>query len=602
MKKHVWLLLAGMYHSEPSAKELGSVDVYEHSHRSVAILEERDDKDNLLKALTAIVIAKNNAVTLCDAQSVTHELRLLVDNKSVKTTVTARDSQRNLCLLFTPGAELPAIEIQASAAIQSGARVFALSNALGLGIGISEGVISGLRSQSGTDYIQFSAPVSPGSDGGALIDAEGRLLGVITYSYRDGQNVNFAIPAKWLAEIGQHDKSDADYKQFRETAEQLERQGLWSNLAEHTAKWLSLHQEDVDAWRWTALAADQDAKLDTEENAWQKLHELEPTSISAGAGLVKVKLKRGQSSEALRLAYALLSIRREDADIWAIIGQCEQAAGTAEKAQEAYRKALSFNPWQFNAYQGLIGIAEQQKDQRTVTLLWQRLASLSPDAAGIQLKLAGAYLSEGRFRRAYTLLQKMSVPEPQKADAAFLLGLSLDGLKRPLAASRAYQDSLKAEPSAKAWVYAAMGNSYFVLQRYPESIQAYTEAVRVEPDNSEMQYGLAKSLEYGGHAKEALVIYEQLVKKYPNNSGFWIQKAFTEGALVQTQACINSFEKSLELDPKQGRAWRALVGAYSLAGRDNDARSAYEKLRGIDSKLAEAAYRNIFLPFEDTQP
>ncbi|AEF99124.1 serine protease [Methylomonas methanica] len=603
MKKIVLLLCVGAYLSEVAAKALDSVEIYEQVQRSVTVLEELDDTGKPLQALSAIAVASDRAVTMCDAMSGTRQLRIVTKNNSFPATILARDGQRHLCLLSVPGAELTQIvSADVNQSIQSGARVYALSNALGLGVGISEGVVSGVRPQFGVNFIQFSAPVSPGSDGGALVDAEGRLLGIITYRHHDGQNVNFAIPAKWLAEIEQHDKSDIAYKQFRETAEQLQQQEQWQKLADHVEQWIVGHQNDADAWLWVAVAAEKIGNLDNEENAWRRLHQLDPTSSVAAAGLVSVKLKRNQRAEALQLAHELLSLRQEDADIWTIVGQTEQVAGTAAKAEEAYRKALTFNPWQLAAYQGLIGIAEQRNDQGMVTQLWQSLTALNPDVPAVQFKLAEAYIREGRPARAYSLLEKLTVPDTQKADTDFWKGQTLIALGRPLDATQAFEKSLQGNPTSKASVYAALGSSYFQLQRFPESIQAYREAVRLEPNNPEWLYGLALSLKDGFRGREALEIDAQLLKKFPNDAAVWRQKGFTEAILGRHQEGIKSMEKSLELDPKQGKLWVALIETYRQAGRDKDATSAYERLRGIDSEWAEKAYRSAILPFEESQP
>jgi len=603
MKQIVLMFCAGIYLSEATAKPLNPVEIYEQAQHSVTVLEELDDTNKPLQALTAIAVASDQVVTVCDALNTKRQLRVITNGKSYQATILAKDSQRHLCLLSVPGAELTNIaSVDANQTLQSGARVYALSNALGLGIGISEGVVSGIRPQLGVDFIQFSAPVSPGSDGGALIDAKGHLLGIITYRHRDGQNVNFAIPAKWLAEIEQHDKSDAAYKQFQEIAKRLHDQEQWQKLIEYVEQWISGHQSDADAWRWAALAAEKNGNLDSEENAWRKLRELEPVSSTAGIGLVRIKLKRNQRAEALQLAYELLSLRQEDAEIWTVVGQTEQLAGTTAKAEEAYRKALSFNPWQMTAYQGLISIAEQRDDRSMVTRLWQSLSALNPDAPAIQFKLAEAYIREGRPARAYSLLEKLTVPDVQKADADFWKGQTLIALGRPLDAIQAFEKSLQGNSTAKAWIYAALGNCYFQLQRFPESIQAYQEAIRLEPDNSGWQYGLALSLKDGFRGQEALEIDAQLLKKFPDDPAIWRQKGFTEAILGHYQESIKSMEKSLELEPRQGKLWAALIDTYRQAGRDKDVKNAYEKLRGIDSEWAEKAYQSAILPFEEFQP
>jgi S1-C subfamily serine protease len=59
-----------------------------------------------------------------------------------------------------------------------GTTVMAVGSPLGLSGTISIGVVSGFRSLDGSDYIQFSAPISPGNSGGPVVDGRGRVVGV----------------------------------------------------------------------------------------------------------------------------------------------------------------------------------------------------------------------------------------------------------------------------------------------------------------------------------------------------------------------------------------------------------------------------------------
>lgn len=82
---------------------------------------------------------------------------------------------------------------------QIGERVYAIGNPKGLEQSISEGIVSGNRELDGTSWIQHSAPISPGSSGGALISARGELLGINSFLLKESQNLNFAVPAATLA-------------------------------------------------------------------------------------------------------------------------------------------------------------------------------------------------------------------------------------------------------------------------------------------------------------------------------------------------------------------------------------------------------------------
>jgi putative serine protease PepD len=71
---------------------------------------------------------------------------------------------------------------------------------LGLGGSVSVGVVSGFRSLEGSDYVQFSAPISPGNSGGPVVDARGRVVAVASAKF-EGPGVealSLAIPIQMV--------------------------------------------------------------------------------------------------------------------------------------------------------------------------------------------------------------------------------------------------------------------------------------------------------------------------------------------------------------------------------------------------------------------
>jgi S1-C subfamily serine protease len=111
------------------------------------------------------------------------------------------DEQFDLCSLDVSGFDAPAVAIGSIEMVQTGERVFAIGAPLGLDLTISEGIVSSLRDMPQGRVIQTSAPVSPGSSGGGLFDAQARLVGIVTFQTRSGQNLNFAVPADWIAQM-----------------------------------------------------------------------------------------------------------------------------------------------------------------------------------------------------------------------------------------------------------------------------------------------------------------------------------------------------------------------------------------------------------------
>ena len=84
-----------------------------------------------------------------------------------------------------------------------GDRVVAIGNPRGLEGTVSEGIVSSLRPIDDFKILQVTAPISPGSSGGPLFDADGRVIGVTTATIVGAQNLNFAIPVLLLDRLEQ---------------------------------------------------------------------------------------------------------------------------------------------------------------------------------------------------------------------------------------------------------------------------------------------------------------------------------------------------------------------------------------------------------------
>ena len=74
-----------------------------------------------------------------------------------------------------------------------GQKVVAIGSPLGLFNSVSDGIISGFRNINDVDMIQFTAPISHGSSGGAVLNMQGEIIGISTAGIDSGQNINLAI-------------------------------------------------------------------------------------------------------------------------------------------------------------------------------------------------------------------------------------------------------------------------------------------------------------------------------------------------------------------------------------------------------------------------
>ena len=118
------------------------------------------------------------------------------------------DQRSDLAVIkINPEVNLTPIEVSNSASVQVGDQVIAIGNAFGLGKTFTSGIISATGRDYGNPYlelIQTDAAINPGNSGGALIDSEGRLIGINTLirsSSGGSEGIGLAIPSTIALEI-----------------------------------------------------------------------------------------------------------------------------------------------------------------------------------------------------------------------------------------------------------------------------------------------------------------------------------------------------------------------------------------------------------------
>ena len=89
--------------------------------------------------------------------------------------------------------------------VEAGQRVFAIGNPLGLERTLTEGVVSVPAMQlDGRAYIQTDTPINPGNSGGPLFNMRGEVVGITNMKITLGENVGFAIPARFVKDFVRH--------------------------------------------------------------------------------------------------------------------------------------------------------------------------------------------------------------------------------------------------------------------------------------------------------------------------------------------------------------------------------------------------------------
>ena len=125
------------------------------------------------------------------------------DSQHRITGIIAMDRDQDLAVLSVVGIDAPPLRLAYHRKESVGERVYVAGNPIGFLEGtFSDGLVSGIR-DLGIDrqWLQISAPISEGSSGGPVLNRQGEVIGIAVAQLTVGQNLNFAIPVKYLTDL-----------------------------------------------------------------------------------------------------------------------------------------------------------------------------------------------------------------------------------------------------------------------------------------------------------------------------------------------------------------------------------------------------------------
>ncbi|MFO0894302.1 MAG: trypsin-like peptidase domain-containing protein [Phycisphaerales bacterium] len=163
------------------------------------------------------VIINRNGLAITNAHVVQGETKLQAtvwfpepDGSLRRTDIddvelVAVNSEMDLALVRIPkveGREFVVAPLVKDERLEIGMPVFAIGNPLGLERTLTQGVISTPhRSMAGRTYIQTDTPINPGNSGGPLFNTRGEVIGITNMKLLMGENMGFAIPARYVKDF-----------------------------------------------------------------------------------------------------------------------------------------------------------------------------------------------------------------------------------------------------------------------------------------------------------------------------------------------------------------------------------------------------------------
>ncbi len=211
---------AGLHYGEPDIDPgalppavandhiLSPADIAARALPAVVSITVRDANGSPIKSGSGFVIARNLVATNQHVVSGAHSVIVnFSDGRSVPCSgFYAEKTDCDLAIIACNTGSVVPLVLADSSTVKVGENVIAAGSPEGLSGSISVGIVSGIRvlgDRRNAKVFQTTAPISHGSSGGPLLNSYAQVVGMNSFYYASGQNLNFAYASGYIAALAQ---------------------------------------------------------------------------------------------------------------------------------------------------------------------------------------------------------------------------------------------------------------------------------------------------------------------------------------------------------------------------------------------------------------
>jgi len=315
--------------------------VFDKVKDSVVVVKALDSRGELKSQGSGVILPSDKIATNCHVVEEGISFEVGRNNQFVSAILYAKDADKDICILVAKGIMGKPAKLGKAANLKVGVPVYAVGAPYGLELSLSDGIVSQLRGGI-PPLVQTTAAISPGSSGGGLFDREGLLVGLTTLYLEGGQNLNFAMPAEWIAEIKPGLKpitKNISHVQWLKQAIAIQELGDWHRLLNWCEEWIKSESSNATAWHMLGIAYSKFELYNDAIAAANQAIRLKPDFAEAycnrGIGyriLGKYQQAINDSSKAIKLDPQLVDAYSNRGIGYRILGKYQQAMNDFNKA------------------------------------------------------------------------------------------------------------------------------------------------------------------------------------------------------------------------------------------------------------------------------
>lgn len=285
----------------------------------------------------------------------------------------------DLALLEIDGATLPPVRFGSVRELHPGDPVSTIGCPVGFEFSVTSGVVSSVRdSDLGYPLVQSDVAVNPGSSGGALFDAQGRVVGIIKSAVKERERIHFALPADLAAALVDRVAGERRaYALFNDAVVEPDAERKVALYREAIA----LSPGRFEAHHNLALALEKVGNAREAEAEYRKALEIRPGFVPAALNLGTLLHAQQRFAEAIDVDREALVRQPGAVALRNNLAEAYRAAGDAAAARREFATVLRQNPRYAPAHYGLALLDDvEHGDRRQAAAHYRRYLELAPDA------------------------------------------------------------------------------------------------------------------------------------------------------------------------------------------------------------------------------
>jgi tetratricopeptide (TPR) repeat protein len=435
MKKKIILLFAILYlisfQKISLSQDLTPEQIYEKVNDCIVVILSYDFDGKFSKQGSGVVISDKGWVVTnyhvfaeCEKMEIKHN-----ENLIKYTDIIGVDVEKDILILKINDNTFHSINIGKSDNLKVGQRVYTIGSPLGLENSMSEGIISGIRNviKENRNLIQITASISPGSSGGAVLNTKGELIGISTLTFKEGQNLNFAIPVSDILKVtlgSYSNKNEIDANNYFYKGETASDNENYSEAILDYTKAIEFKPEYAEAYYNRGLAyyhlKEYFKAISDYSKVIQIYQDIEQVYYNRGT----VYMKLNEYSKAISDFTKAIEINPNYSDAYCNRGFAyEEGFQEYSKAIADYDKAIEINPYDAEAYYNRGTIYDDLNEYSRAIAEYDKAIEIKPEFAEAYYNRGSAYSNMKNYSKAMIDFTKAIEINPNIPEAYYNRGL-----------------------------------------------------------------------------------------------------------------------------------------------------------------------------------